>query len=107
MPHIHTYFCLHTIMFIKCSHLLSMQTSMSVRVVETTATPMPTVPTLMAASSVPVSLAIVALEWTVKVRMYIRMYMYVCKCIPPAQDCALQGAMHVVIIISLSHASTF
>ena len=41
---------------------------------------MPTVLTLMAATTVPVSLATVALEWTVKVCMYIRMYIhaYVC-----------------------------
>ena len=32
--------------------------------------------------------------------------MYVHKCIPPAQDCTLQGAMHLVII-SFTHASTF
>ena len=39
--------------------------------VETTATPMPTVPTLMAASPVPVGPATVAMGWTVKV----------CKCL--------------------------
>ena len=34
------------------------------------------------------------------------MHMYVRKCIPSAQVCALQGAMHLDII-SLTHAATF
>ena len=49
----------------------STQILMSVRVVETTATRMSTVPTLMAASPVPVGPATVAMGWTVKV----------CKCL--------------------------